>query len=74
MGGSTSGKDENIQSLNGKGTARKYLDADGMYVRNDKGDMSLCEYTCKHEQTDNVPYNRLRVGAGNFNEQNPTTD
>ncbi|SGY20226.1 BQ5605_C017g08538 [Microbotryum silenes-dioicae] len=56
MGGSASGNDEEIQSLNGKGMVRaQYLDADGMYVRNDKGDMSLCEYTCKHDQTDNVP-------------------
>ncbi|SCZ88302.1 BZ3500_MvSof-1268-A1-R1_Chr3-1g05696 [Microbotryum saponariae] len=54
--------------------ARKYVDGDGMYVRKDKGDMILCEYTCKPGQTDKVSYIRLCVGAGNFNKQNPTTD
>ncbi|KDE05155.1 hypothetical protein, variant [Microbotryum lychnidis-dioicae p1A1 Lamole] len=50
MAGSASEKDKENQRRNGKGIARKYIDADGMYARKDKGNMGLRDYTCKRGQ------------------------
>ncbi|SGY57683.1 BQ5605_C006g04298 [Microbotryum silenes-dioicae] len=70
MAGSASEKDKENQRRNGKGTglklglslvrAKKYIDADGMYARKDKGNMGLRDYTCKRGQIDKIYYNWVR--------------